>query len=245
VYSDCGDGTVTTSRTGTFRTGCVVIDELPWTENFDSYGDLYTSSGSMTGGMVPCWEYLKDNASAYMQLVNQSNSYSHNYETGTPGYSLKFYPGAATAKNIVVMPEFEENIENLELMFWTRPEGTSASTGSLSVGYITDITDSSTFVALETYSYSEFNGAYQVRIVNFPSGTPDSARMAFRHNTAASNYYWFIDDIAVYLAPSCNRAQGITVENITTSSATVVIMDTSEVLNYIVTISDTAMVDYR
>ncbi len=242
VYSDCGDGTVTTSRTGNFRTACFAIDELPWTENFDSYDDLYTSTGSMIGGMVPCWEYIQD-GSSYMTFVNQSSNYSRNYETGTNGYSLKFYPGVAGAKNFAIMPVFEESLENLELMFWTRPEGTSSSPGKFSVGYITDITDSTTFVALETYDYSEFNGAYQMKVINFPSGTPDSARIAFRHNATSSNWYWFLDDISVYMTPSCDRAQGITVENITTSSATVVIMDTNQLLNYIVTISDTAMVD--
>ena len=242
VYSDCGDGTVTTSRTGNFRTACFAIDELPWTENFDSYDDLYTSTGSMIGGMVPCWEYIQD-GSSYMTFVNQSSNYCRNYETGTNGYSLKFYPGVAGAKNFAIMPEFEESLENLELMFWTRPEGTSSSPGKFSVGYITDITDSTTFVALETYDYSEFNGAYQMKVINFPSGTPDSARIAFRHNATSSNWYWFLDDISVYMTPSCDRAQGITVENITTSSATVVIMDTNQLLNYIVTISDTAMVD--
>ena len=237
VYTICSDGATTAPRVSpVYRTACAPIQQLPWVENFDSYSDYYTSSGSMPGGMIPCWEFLRSSNSDYMQFVNQTSSYSRNYETGTAGYSLKFYPGNSTSQAIVVMPEFEEQLSSLELMFWTRPEGTSSSPGSLSVGYISDVTDNSTFVALQTYSYSEFSGAYQPRFVGFPADAPAGSRIAFRHNTASSNWYWFIDDIDVHLAPTCQRAQGISVRNITTNSVEVVIADSNFVGDYTVTI---------
>ena len=237
VYTLCSDGSTTAPRMSpSYRTACAPIQQLPWTEDFDSYSSYYTSSGSMPGGMIPCWEFLPSASSDYMQFYNQTSSYSHNYELGTQGYSLKFYPGTSTSQAIVVMPAFEEEIGNLQLSFWTRPEGTSSSPGSLSVGYVTDATDRSSFVALETYSYSEFNGAYRMMIVTFPANAPEGSRIAFRHNTASSNWYWFIDDIYVSLAPSCARAQGIRAENIGATEADIIILDSSHVDNYTVTI---------
>ncbi len=237
VYTLCSDGSTTAPRVSPFyRTACAPIQQLPWTEDFDSYSSYYTSSGSMPGGMIPCWEFLPSASGDYMQFINQSSSYSHNYELGTQGYSLKFYPGTSTSQAIVVMPGFEEEIGNLQLAFWTRPESTSSSPGSLSVGYVTDATDRSSFVALETYSYSEFNGAYRQMIVTFPADAPEGSRIAFRHNTASSNWYWFIDDIYVSLAPSCARAQGIRAENIGATEADIIILDSSHVDNYTVTI---------
>ena len=237
VYTLCSDGSTTAPRVSPFyRTACAPIQQLPWTEDFDSYSSYYTSSGSMPGGMIPCWEFLPSASGDYMQFINQSSSYSHNYELGTQGYSLKFYPGTSTSQAIVVMPGFEEEIGNLQLAFWTRPEGTGSNPGSLSVGYVTDATDRSSFVALETYSYSEFNGAYRQMIVTFPADAPEGSRIAFRHNTASSNWYWFIDDIYVSLAPSCARAQGIRAENIGATEADIIILDSSHVDNYTVTI---------
>ena len=237
VYTLCSDGSTTAPRMSpSYRTACAPIQQLPWTEDFDSYSSYYTSSGSMPGGMIPCWEFLPSASSDYMQFYNQTSSYSHNYELGTQGYSLKFYPGTSTSQAIVVMPAFEEEIGNLQLSFWTRPEGTSSSPGSLSVGYVTDATDRSSFVALETYSYSEFNGAYRQMIVTFPANVPEGSRIAFRHNTASSNWYWFIDDIYVSLAPSCARAQGIRAENIGATEADIIILDSNLVDNYTVTI---------
>ncbi len=237
VYTLCSDSSTTAPRVSpSYRTACAPIQQLPWTEDFDSYSSYYTSSGSMPGGMIPCWEFLPSASSDYMQFYNQTSSYSHNYELGTQGYSLKFYPGTSTSQAIVVMPAFEEEIGNLQLSFWTRPEGTSSSPGSLSVGYVTDATDRSSFVALETYSYSEFNGAYRMMIVTFPANVPEGSRIAFRHNTASSNWYWFIDDIYVSLAPSCARAQGIRAENIGATEADIIILDSNHVDNYTVTI---------
>ena len=237
VYTLCSDSSTTAPRVSpSYRTACAPIQQLPWTEDFDSYSSYYTSSGSMPGGMIPCWEFLPTASSDYMQFYNQTSSYSHNYELGTQGYSLKFYPGTSTSQAIVVMPAFEEEIGNLQLAFWTRPEGTGSSPGSLSVGYVTDATDRSSFVALETYSYSEFNGAYRMMIVTFPANAPEGSRIAFRHNTASSNWYWFIDDIYVSLAPSCARAQGIRAENIGATEADIVILDSNHVDNYTVTI---------
>ena len=69
--------------------------------------------------------------------------------------SLKF-SGATT--NVIALPETDDEISTLQLRFWTRPESfTSSSCGTFSVGYVTDVTDATTFVVLDTYTYSDFS----------------------------------------------------------------------------------------
>ena len=225
VHTVCSDG-LSTGRTVTFRTGCSVISQLPWHDNFDSYTDLYVgyTSGLNNATMIPCWDFLPAASGAKMSLTNNS------YRYGTSGFSLLFYPGSTGVGNIIVLPEFEQAISGLELSFMTRPEGTSSSSGSIDVGYMTNPAVASSFVAVDHYNYTDFNDAYDEIFATF-AGAPDGARIAIRHNSAASNYYWFFDEIDVHLIPSCSRPAA-SVTSLTATSATFAIVDPNESGNY-------------
>lgn len=214
VRTICNDGSMTEAISTSFRTDCESIGTLPWHENFDSYSSLFTSyANEMVGGMIPCWGLIKDNASARMSLTN------NNYRYGTTGISLMFYPGRSGAKNFIILPPFDDDISLLELQFQTRPEGTSASSGSFDVGYMTDPNDSTSFVSVQHYDYSDFNDSYQEKFVVF-TDAPSGARMAMRHNSSASNYYWFVDEVDVHYAPACNMPTSVSITATTTTSLT-------------------------
>ncbi|MBR1834039.1 MAG: choice-of-anchor J domain-containing protein [Bacteroidales bacterium] len=220
VRTICSDGSMTEPVTISFRTECDVINTLPWQENFDSYTDLaigYTSG--IRGGMIPCWGTILNNSNALMSLTSSS------YRYGTSGLSLLFYPGQANIKNYIILPSFSEDISNLELQFQTRPEGTSSSSGSFDVGYITDPTDSTTFVSVQHYDYSDFSGNYQQKFVTF-ANAPSGARIAMRHNSAASNYYWFVDEVEVHYAPTCSMPVSVSIAEATSTSITASVTDT-------------------
>ena len=226
VYSLCGLGDTSEAASINVRTACSVMP-VPFYENFDSYTSLFVStSSSMVGGMVPCWEYIPSANGGYMTFVN-----SGTYLYGGSGMSLKFKPGTATSQDIVALPVFNQPISNLEMTFQTRPEGTGSSPGSFDVGYIANVADASTFVSVEHYNYSDFNGAYQEKTVTF-AGAPATARIAFRHNTASAAYYWFVDEVDVHVAPSCNRPMSVAVSSVTATSADVHIADTTGVMHY-------------
>ena len=72
---------------------------------------------------------------------------------------LRFSGGGTTKNRVLVFPAFNEAINGLTLVFNTRPEGTSLTPGWFDVGYVTDATDTSTFVALQTYDCRTFGNA--------------------------------------------------------------------------------------
>ena len=226
VYSLCGTGDTSEVASIDVRTACTVMP-VPFYDNFDSYTALFVNtSSSMVGGMVPCWDYLPSAGGGYMTFVN-----SGTYLYGGSGMSLKFKPGTATSHDVVALPLFALPISSLEMTFQTRPEGTSSSPGSFDVGYIANVADASTFVVVEHYDYSDFNGNYQEKTVTF-AGAPATARIAFRHNTASAAYYWFVDEVDVHEAPSCNRPMSVSVNGVTATAANVHITDTTNVMHY-------------
>ena len=190
---------------GTFRTLCGAIVGLPWTENFD---ELTVTSGSM----IPCWTHLGGG------YVNTTSTYYHG-----GGNGLRFYPNGSTNGNVVVLPEFGEPTGNLEITLWSRPEG--AASGSISVGYITNIASADSFVELANYPVSHWTSGNNVNtwllLEQTFVGVPDSARIALRHNVSSASWYWFIDDIDVHLAPVCTRPSSVTVDNATCESVSV------------------------
>ena len=236
LRSNCESEHSTWTIEGSVTTACA-IQNVPLFENFEGYSSIFVSSTSpLATGTVPCWDYLPGAAGDYITFVNSG---AYLYETG---YSLKFYPSTATSRAILVMPVLSQPISGLELSFQTRPEGTSTSPGSFDVGYITNIADTSTFVVVDHYVTSEFDGVYQEKFVTF-ANAPADARIAFRHNTAATNYYWFIDEVDVHVAPSCARPAAVTVSDITANSAVVHIADSTNVMHYRLLVSDGTYVD--
>lgn len=179
-----------------FTTPC---DTLPYYQNFNTLAS--------SGTIPPGWAKM----GAGSLLYATSGSYVYDV------VSLRFTGSAAN--NIAVLPNFPAPIRNLYLQFRTRPEGTSASAGAFDVGYVTDLGDTASFVPLETYSYRDFNDAYQLKYVNFTT-VPDNARIAFRHRSESILWYWFVDDVEVGY-DQCPAVGNITVEDVQYESATV------------------------
>ena len=129
----------------------------------------------------------------------QSNSSNSN--SGT--HYLRF---RGSTSNIVVLPQFTSPTNNLRLEFWTRPESYSnSSCGSFSVGYMTDLEDASSFVAIETYNYNDWTSdTYVKKTVDFGvEGVPANAYIAMRQHNCASMWYWYVDDVTVKTMPTC------------------------------------------
>ena len=210
VYATCDDGTTTHSVYTTFRTACGAIATLPWTENFNSYST--TSSATE----LPCWAHLGGG------YVNITSSYS------VSGNALRFYPNSSSVGNILVLPEFAADLNTLELTFSTRPESATSS-GSFSVGYITDDTLASSFVEVLNIPAS-MGTTHTVYDVTF-ADAPEGARIAMRHNVNSTSYYWFIDNLDVHEAPSCH-APTIALGEVTTTSAVITLSDVNNVNHY-------------
>ena len=194
---DCA-GEMLYSPTTTFKTACGVTP-IPYTMTFDEVA---------TNAMPDCWDQLQ--VYSTYPMVTTTNARS--------GRALEFH--ADENGSFAVLPVFAD-LNTLRLSLWTRREGSPS--GTLYVGYMTDPGDVSTFTSLFSVSSSEIgDDNYHKYDVSYSSADPN-ARMAIQYNTtgASSYWYWFVDDITVDLIPSCVEPTTVTVNNITSSTATV------------------------
>ena len=170
-----------------FTTLCEAI-ALPYTEDFDN----------LSGNLPNCWTKIGAGTAAKYS----STTYAH-----SGNYSLRF--NGATS-NLVALPEMDAPTNTLTMSFWTRPESfTNSNCGTFSVGYVTDVTDANSFVALETYTYSDFT-EIENKVVSFASA-PATATIALRHTPNSTAWYWFVDDIEVTVnTPECVATTWIT-----------------------------------
>ena len=191
VQSVC-DGTTPTSgwKTSTsFTTPCASYD-IPYTYGFEDAAPF------------DCWTVL----SGTITRIN-----------GTPNtgsYRLDF---RGTTSNMIALPLFNEATDHLRVEFWTRPESTGGNSGKFAIGYMTDIADASSFVAIETYNSTEMTTTYVKKTVDMV-GVPANAIIAMRQFDCSTNYYWYVDDVTVKEIPSCVAPTALAANPSTTSA---------------------------
>ncbi|MCR5659163.1 MAG: choice-of-anchor J domain-containing protein [Bacteroidales bacterium] len=191
VVANCGgsDGESEPSNTRTFTTTC---------EAFEVTEETQYTYGFETSDLFGCWTPI---AGAAIQ------NGSDNAHEST--YSLKF---SGTTNNMVALPPFVNATNTLRLEFWTRPESiTNSSCGSFDVGYMTDLADASSFVAVATYAYNDWSEkVFEKKTVDF-GNAPANAFIAMRQYNNSTSWYWFVDDVTVKLAPTCLAPTGLAV----------------------------------
>lgn len=180
VQSVCS-GEVSGYKTVSFTTACAAVSVT--TEEY-TYG-----FENATPSPFECWNVISGTVSRQQ------------YTTHAGSYRLDF---RGTTSNMVALPPFAEATNTLRVEFWTRPESNGGSSGKFAVGYMTDINDASTFVPVATYNSTSWAStpAYEKKTVDLV-GAPAGARIVFRQFDCSTNYYWFVDDVTVTLAPSC------------------------------------------
>jgi len=206
MRTNCGaEGYSDWSATVSFRTACGQ-EAIPFSENFDSY-----ESGVFK---FYCWTYVPEPAlsSSYAFVRYNYSSYAH-----SGSYTLRSYIGASSQNNKVILPEMDAATNTLQVRFWHRSGGATA--GTLSVGYVTDIEDTSTFVPVVNYTAANCTtyAEYEVEM----AGVPADARIAFRHVSTSNYTYWYIDDVTVEPIPACKKVTAVATSDVTSNSATV------------------------
>ncbi|MBP3740389.1 MAG: fibronectin type III domain-containing protein [Bacteroidales bacterium] len=199
MRTNCGaEGYSDWSATVSFRTACGQ-EAIPFSENFDSY-----ESGVFK---FYCWTYVPEPASSssYAFVRYNYSSYAH-----SGSYTLRSYIGASSQNNKVILPEMDAATNTLQVRFWHRSGGATA--GTLSVGYVTDIEDTSTFVPVVNYTAANCTtyAEYEVEM----AGVPADARIAFRHVSTSNYTYWYIDDVTVEPIPACRAPRNMAFSNV-------------------------------
>ena len=212
VRTDCGEeGFTSWTSPVSCKTPCTPLTTLPYTENFDSYSNgISTGTSTPTGypnvDMPDCWTFLNrnGNTSPYAFLTS-STTYAES------GKAL-FLSGKSETPLYAILPAFEENIRNLMMSFTYVYESTSESNGTLSVGYMTDPTDASTFVEISSYARTTTKTTTDAFFNSVPADVP-SAYIAFRYTTNGS-WYLGIDNVTVQPTPDCIEPQEVFVTEI-------------------------------
>src|SRR5690554_207811 len=208
VRSVCGAGTLNptiSDWTGpyTFRTDCGVISVLPYNEDFDTYG---TGSAAFPA----CWTrpVTYTSGSTWPSIVSL---------TGAPSSpnALKFQ-SLTTEATYAVSPSYAEDINNLRVTFMLRREGPNS--GTIDVGVMSDANDINTFELVQTIDPATGWIEYTINLnqVNL-SGSGNF--IAFRHNSGASNWFYWMDDFKVELLPSCLEPTALTTTSIGSNTA--------------------------
>ncbi|MBO4489721.1 MAG: fibronectin type III domain-containing protein [Bacteroidales bacterium] len=207
VRNSC-NGEYSVESSISFTTACGIMN-VPYYEGFET-SSLYSAPS--------CWTQLNpyNNWGDLYPLVDDSYVHSGNH-------ALMFNADAEDPNpQFAVFPQFVQDITELQLSFFTRREGPSS--GTFSVGYLTDPNQASSYVSLLTLTASQIgDNDYHKYIVDFSNvnvapNTPVYIAMGY---TCPNYWYWYVDDIVVDLIPACSEPTGMTVNNITTSTATV------------------------
>lgn len=195
AYCGVSDTSVWNSGFVGFVTPCDAISAENYSENFSGY----TASNNInaSNGVLPdCWNYIGTSGGYRPHVYNgtYSPTASDNCLVMTSGTSN--YGGST---NFAVMPIFDD-LTGKQLTFATAME--SATMGTLTVGYVTDLTAES-FVELETIPNNYYSNNRYVTHEVIVSSVPANARIAFRWYQATSWYSCAIDDIAIEDMPAC------------------------------------------
>jgi len=170
----------------------IQINDLPYTDNFDSYT---TSTTAKTGVEVPCWTLAHQDvamADVYKPMVYYSSAQAH-----SGSYSV-----ILNKRCIFAMPQYLGNVRDLQLTFYLCQTQTKYQ---LQVGVMSDLSNASSFVPVATFNNSSTTASV-LRTVNFSAYTGSGHYIAFRNVLASGqtgdyscNY---IDDISLSLTAS-------------------------------------------
>ena len=195
VRALCGDDSSAISLPVSFNTACDAIsitEDTPWFEDFEGYTG---------GGEQPfvCWETPVTDATYHGPFVYCG--YGQSCHSGVNSAEFK------GANNMLVLPEFTNNLQDLRLSFWAT--ATSTSVGTVEVGVITDIDDPTTFELLANAGApgprggaSAGNGNYMGPF-DFNSIQATEGRIALRYTSNSASQSWNLDDFTVSLSPGC------------------------------------------
>lgn len=215
AYCGVSDTSVWSSGFVGFVTPCDAISAENYSENFSGY----TASNNITAsnGVLPdCWNYIGTSGGYRPHVYNGTYSpiASDNCLVMTSGTSN--YGGST---NFAVMPIFDD-LTGKQLTFATAME--SATMGTLTVGYVTDLTAES-FVELETIPNNYYSTNRYVTHEVIVSSVPANARIAFRWYQATSWYSCAIDDIAIEDMPACVTPIDVAAADSTITATTAII----------------------
>lgn len=172
---------------------------LPYTWDFDD---------DAPGTLPLCWTRLGTSSSSVYPQIQQIIYHS-------PYHALEFWKDKQDATNeIAVLPAFVTDLNTLRVAFYGKLQYGSA--GSVNIGYVTDLTDASTFINVKTISMTR---EFENYIVSFAEADAEGY-IAFQVLYGAEAVAIEIDDVTVDEIPSCEEPYSLTLNSISNNGAT-------------------------
>ena len=161
---------------------------------------------SETPDYVP-FNWSRISSSEYPQVSHDAYAYKEGESFGYQGNSIKFY---GVNEQIIVLPEFNANLNDLKISFHYRNRDCT-----MELGYVKD--DGTTFVAIETLpnqtGYAEF--PYEKDLYNISS---DASKLAIRYSNATASGQAWVDNVSVDNA-TCGQPTSLSISDITATGA--------------------------
>lgn len=209
VQANCGGEQSQWTASKTVTTMCASTTGIGFSQDFNT--EAYGS-----GKLPSCWT----------KISNDNYPYVYNYyANGCTGRCLYFYGGVTgTSEQIAILPPFSEATNTLYVtLYYSNSteecdgwyDYSTSAYGQLAIGYITDPSDASTFVAQETF---ERVNAYTPKSVALTSA-PEGSYVAIRYAGGTAAGESFVDDITISAIPSCLTPSGLSAEALTSTSA--------------------------
>ncbi|MDR0971125.1 MAG: fibronectin type III domain-containing protein [Bacteroidales bacterium] len=169
---------------------CDEIITIPFVENFESLQQYSFPS---------CWRkissYNKTSTNYYYPFVETDQ-----HKTGEKSLAM------ATKKEktaYAITPPFSMDLSLLKIKCQIRNES-STNSGSLELGIMSDLTDTTTFQSIISFDAVEaYNTWVEKEIYLDQVNTGDCKFIAFKQTAPRNNYYWWIDDIEINYITNC------------------------------------------
>ncbi len=218
LYSVCDEEQSPVTPTYSFFTSCGAITEPFWFEDFESV----LGNEDAANLKFACWNVMHATGGSY------NGSFPRIY---WEGYGPSAHSGEVTLEfkgdGLLLLPEFATSTDELQLSFYAN---TTASTpeaaGIFEVGYVTDATDTASFVPVTTVAPVGLERSSSVLVGPFVfTDAPDDARIALRYKAVlvANLESWNLDDFTVQPVSECPAPNfsSVTVTDVTDSEATI------------------------
>ena len=207
VKANCGGGEYSLGTKTTFRTNCGLIS-TDWTEDFSSADDSNFD-------MPFCWTRV----TTYSPY--SSSKYPTVTTSGYEGDCMYMYTTGNTCPALIAAsPEFAYSLAGKEVGFWLRRLDPSIAS-TFEVGVMSNIADTSTFVAIQNIDTTVSSWQYYSVVV---PNTVSAAQkyLAFRlKNKNGNSPKYYIDNVGVYTY-TCAPPMNFSVRNVKTTEAKIV-----------------------
>ena len=181
IKAVCSEDNESTWMTTSFKTTCLdLITELPYIEHFQNGLD--------------CWQIMRESYSSYGDYVGPMME----------GDVAKF---GENMSMMAISAPFQEPINNLRVYFEMRSLA-YYGVDHLTIGYVTDLTDTTTFVPMQTYS-ADINAGWQSHMVSFENVEVNDELtyyIAVKVQGSSSTYF-YIRRFEVEMLPDCPAPQ--------------------------------------